>query len=235
MEKSRSKLYLIPSLIHEEAFNSLPSSVLEAAKDCQVFFVENERSARRFLKSIWKEMIIDNYNWVPIHKAETEVIAQLGSYIKQGKNIGIISEAGCPAVADPGQILVEAAHRFGAEVSPIVGPSSILLALMGSGLNGQTFMFNGYLPIQNLEKVNAIKSLEDLSRHRKCTMILIETPYRNNAMMDSLLKNLKPTTRLSIAVNLTSSNQQIMTMTVLDWRRNIPTFQKEPAIFSFLA
>jgi 16S rRNA (cytidine1402-2'-O)-methyltransferase len=235
MEKTRSKLYLVPSLIHEEAFDSLPPSILTAVKDCQVFFVENERSARRFLKSIWREMVIDDYAWIVIHKAEGEVIAQLGNYIKQGKNIGIISEAGCPGVADPGQMLVEAAHRFGAEVCPIVGPSSILLALMGSGLNGQTFMFNGYLPIQNLEKINAIKSLEDLSRHRKCTMILIETPYRNNAMMDSLLKNLKPTTRLSIALNLTSKNQKIMTMTILDWRRNIPTFQKEPTIFSFLA
>src|SRR6476660_1264137 len=126
MEKSRSKLYLIPSLIHEDAFNTLPSSVLEAVKDCQVFFVENERSARRFLKSIWKEMVIDNYSWVTIHKAESEVIAQLGTHMKQGKNIGIISEAGCPGVADPGQLLVEAAHKFGAEVSPIVGPSSIL-------------------------------------------------------------------------------------------------------------
>lgn len=229
------KVYLIPSLLSEQAFNSLPAAVMEAVKDCQVFFVENERSARRFLKSIWKEMVIDDYGWVTIHKAETEVIAQFGNYIKQGKNIGIISEAGCPGVADPGQILVEAAHRFGAEVMPIVGPSSILLALMGSGLNGQTFMFNGYLPIQNLEKINAIKSLEDLSRHRKCTMLLIETPYRNNAMMDSLLKNLKPTTRLSVAVNLTAENQRITTMTVLDWRRNVPTFQKEPAIFSFLA
>ncbi|HSB94617.1 MAG TPA: SAM-dependent methyltransferase [Flavitalea sp.] len=235
MEKNRSNLYLIPSFIHADAMDSLPASVLSAVKDCQVFFVENERSARRFLKSIWKEMVIDDYSWITIHKAEAEVTAQLGNYIKQGKNIGIISEAGCPGIADPGQILVEAAHRFGAEVRPIVGPSSILLALMASGLNGQTFMFNGYLPIQNLERINAIKSLEDLSRHRKCTMLLIETPYRNNAMMDSLLKNLKPTTRLSIALNLTSKNQQIMTMTVLDWRRNVPTFQKEPAIFSFLA
>lgn len=235
MEKQKCQVYLIPSLLNEEATETIPPYVLDAVKDCQVFFVENERSARRYLKSLWRDMVIDHYHWVAIHKAEQEVISQFANYIKEGRNIGIISEAGCPGVADPGQILVEAAHRHGAVVKPLVGPSSILLALMGSGLNGQQFMFNGYLPIDAAEKVKAIRSLEELSAKRNCTMLLIETPYRNNQMMESLLKTLRPNTRLSIAVNLTGKSQQIMTQSVQEWKKQTPVFQKEPAIFSFLA
>lgn len=235
MEKQTSQVYLIPSLLSEEATETIPAYVLDAVKDCQVFFVENERSARRYLKLLWREMVIDNYQWVTIHKAEQEVISQLSQYIREQKNIGIISEAGCPGVADPGQLLVEAAHRYGAVIKPLVGPSSILLALMGSGLNGQQFMFNGYLPIDAGEKAKAIRSLEELSAKRNCTMLLIETPYRNNQMMESLLKTLRPNTRLSIAVNLTGKSEQIRTHSVAEWKKQVPVFQKEPAIFSFLA
>ena len=127
----------------------LPAYISDAVKDCQVFFVENERSARRYLKMIWKEIVIDLCEWHTIHKAEKEVAAKFVSILKAGKNIGIISEAGCPGIADPGQLLVEKAHQINAPVKPLVGPSAILLALMASGMNGQHFQFNGYLPIDH--------------------------------------------------------------------------------------
>src|SRR5262245_8253238 len=138
---SNSTVYLIPSSLQESSAVTIPAYVLDAVKQCQVFFVENERSARRFLKLLWKEMVIDNYTWVLIDKNN---IASFKGYLREGKNIGIISEAGCPGVADPGQALAGAAHEAGAIIKPLVGPSSILLALMASGMNGQQFQFLGY-------------------------------------------------------------------------------------------
>src|SRR5690606_10435384 len=155
----------------------------DAAKNCHAFFVENERTARRFLKSLWKEMVIDDYQWYAIHKAESAVMQAFINTVKDGKNVGILSEAGCPGIADPGQILVEAAQDLGAVVRPLVGPSSLLLALMASGMNGQQFCFNGYLPIDGGKRAASIKELELESSKKSCTQIFIETPYRNNAMM----------------------------------------------------
>lgn len=137
------KVYLIPTVLHEEALQTIPSYILDAVKDCSVFFVEQEKTARRFLKKLWREMVIDDYQWFAIHKAEAAVRSQFVQFLKEGKNIGIISEAGCPGVADPGQVLVEAAQAMNAVVKPLVGPSSILLALMASGMNGQCFQKNG--------------------------------------------------------------------------------------------
>ena len=136
-------VYLIPSFLYDDAIETIPAYVVEVVKNCQVFFVENERSARRYLKKLWREMVIDDYQWFTIHKAEQEVQDQFIRLSKEGKNIGIISEAGCPGIADPGQILVEAAQKINATIKPLVGPSSILLALMASGMNGQCFQFNG--------------------------------------------------------------------------------------------
>lgn len=231
MQNNKSIVYLIPSVIHETATETIPAYVLNAVKDCQVFFVENERSARRYLKSIWKEMVIDDYHWVTIHKAEEQVRKEFRDHIKQSKNIGIISEAGCPGVADPGQILVDTAHRAGALVKPLVGPSSILLALMASGLNGQQFMFKGYLPIDHTQRLKSIRSLEEYSMHNHCTMIFIETPYRNNQFLETLVKNCKPSTKLCIAVNITAPNESIHTKTILEWKQSLPVLPKEPAIF----
>src|ERR1700710_2485067 len=135
------KVYLIPSFIDEENLQTIPPYILDAVKECNVFFVENERSARRYLKQLWKEMIIDNYEWHTIHKAEEEVKDAFKKSLQRGMTIAIISEAGCPVVAAPGQVLVEAAHEMGAKVKPFVGPSSVLLALMASGMNGQSFQF----------------------------------------------------------------------------------------------
>jgi 16S rRNA (cytidine1402-2'-O)-methyltransferase len=212
------QLYLIPTFLDEHALAPLPAYILDAVKECQVFFVENERSARRYLKMLWKEMVIDNYQWYTIHKAEEEVKATFRQKLKEGKTIGIISEAGCPGVADPGGILTAAAHEAGAIVKPLVGPSSILLALMASGLNGQQFRFSGYLPVDNTARTKALRDLEAESQRLNCTQIFIETPYRNNQLLGSILAACKPATRLCIAVNLTGPAEYIRTLPIAQWR-----------------
>ena len=222
---------LIPSLLHEEGVNAIPSYIIDAVKNCQVFFVENERTARRYLKQLWKEIVIDNYEWFVINDDTT----QFKQKIKQGKNIGIISEAGCPGVVDPGQQLIAVAHEMNVEIKPLVGPNSILLALMASGMNGQQFQFVGYLPIDNHERNKAIKELESESKKKNCTQIFIETPYRNNQMLEALLKNCNPATRLCIAVDLTGKTEWIKTKTIEDWRKEKVGIHKRLAIFLLLA
>ena len=255
-------LYLIPCYLDPQAMAPLPAYLLDAVKTCQVFFVENERSARRYLKALWKEMVIDDYEWYTIHKAEEEVRSVFRQKLKEGKTIGILSEAGCPGIADPGQLLTETAHQAGAPVRPLVGPSSILLALMASGLNGQQFRFAGYLPVDNAGRAKAIKELEAESQRLNCTQIFIETPYRNNQLLETLLATCRPTTRLCIAANLTSPAEYIRTQTVAEWNKlrpaiaantpdesggpnrpatpvaapgHLPNLHKQPAIFCFLA
>jgi len=224
-------VYLIPSFLDEEGIDALPAYLLDAVKESEVFFVENERSARRFLKKIWKEMDIDRYPWFVIHKAEETLRQEFIQQIKKGKQIAIISEAGCPGIADPGQILVAAAQEAGARIKPLVGPSSILLALMASGMNGQHFQFHGYLPIDGADRMRRIKELESLSRREGSAQLFIETPYRNLSMMDSLLKTCSGTTRLCIAVNLTGKGESIQTRTIDAWRHDFPDINKQPAIF----
>ncbi len=228
---SVGKVFLIPTVLHEEALETIPTYILDAVKDCQIFFVENEKTARRFLKKIWKEMVIDDYQWFAIHKAEEEVKQQFIQLLKQGKNIGIISEAGCPGVADPGQILVDTAQHIHATVKPLVGPSSILLALMASGMNGQNFQFIGYLPIDSLERKNAIKELENYSHKKNSTQIFIETPYRNNQLIKELLATCREETKLCIAVDITASSESIKTKTIKEWKTSVPDFHKRLAIF----
>jgi len=225
------KVYLIPSFIDEENLQTIPLYVLEAVQACNVFFVENERSARRYLKQLWKDMVIDAYEWYTIHKAEQEVKEIFKKSLQRGVTIGIISEAGCPGVADPGQVLVDAAHALGATVKPLVGPSSILLALMASGMNGQSFQFSGYLPIDTAERIKALKDLEMESAKKNCTQIFIETPYRNNQLTESICKTLKATTRLCIAADLTGAGEYIKTKTIADWKNKLPDIHKRPAIF----
>ena len=147
-----STVYLVPSVLDETATHTIPSYIIDAVKNCNVIFAENERTARRFLKSICKEIVIDDYEWFAIHKAEEEQKNNFRKKISEGKNIAIISEAGCPGIADPGQVLIEVAQQMNAIVKPLVGPSSILLALMASGMNGQHFEFVGYLPIRSEER-----------------------------------------------------------------------------------
>ena len=225
-----STIYLIPTVLDEMATHTIPLYIIDAVKNCQVIFAENERTARRFLKSICKEIVIDDYEWFTIHKAEEEQLNSFKEKIKEEKNIAIISEAGCPGIADPGQKLVEAAHQSGAIVKPLVGPSSILLALMASGMNGQQFSFVGYLPIDIGERTKAIKELESRSE-KQGTQAFIETPYRNNQMLETLLKTCKPLTKICIAAELTSSTEYIKTKTVADWRKEKTDFHKKPVIF----
>ena len=228
-------IYLIPSFLSENAVETIPAYVLNAVKNCQVIFAENERTARRFLKSMNKEIVIDDYEWYAIHKAENEQITVLKQKIREGKNIAIISEAGCPGVADPGQILVNEAQKLNAEVKPLVGPNSILLALMASGLNGQHFSFLGYLPIDNMERIKKIKEIEEESAKRKCTQIFIETPFRNNKIIETLLQHCKPTTQLCIAAELTSSTEWIKTKSIADWNKEKVDLHKKPVIYLLMS
>ena len=230
-------VYLVPSVLDEKGIEAIPSSVSEAVKNCQVFFVENERTARRYLKLLWKEIVIDNYQWFTINNTSDLVFLSesFRQKLAEGKNIGIISEAGCPGVADPGQSLVAIAHEMNAEVKPLAGPSSILLALMASGMNGQQFQFVGYLPINKLERANSIRELEAESKKKACTQIFIETPYRNNQLAEALLQICKPTTRLCIAVELTSPGETVKTKTISQWRQNKPEIHKSPAVFLLYA
>ena len=223
-------VYLIPSLLHEEGLQSIPPYIIDAVKQCQVLFVENERTARRYLKKLAKEIVIDDYEWFTMI-VDDDTTKAFRKKIKEGKTIGIISEAGCPGIADPGQQLVAIAHELNIEVRPLVGPNSILLALMASGMNGQQFKFNGYLPIKDHERNKMIKELESESAKKNCTQIFIETPYRNNQLLDALLSICQPSTKICIAVDLTSDKEFIKTKTVVDWKESKSDIHKRPAIF----
>lgn len=225
------KLYLIPTVLHDDALETIPAYILDAVKDCSVFFVENDKTARRFLKKLWREMVIDDYQWYIIHKAEESVKRSFVQLLQSGKNIGIISEAGCPGVADPGQILVEAAQAINIAVKPLVGPSSILLSLMASGMNGQCFQFHGYLPIDSLERKKKIKELEADSQKRNCTQIFIETPYRNNPLIKEVLDSCKDDTRFCIAADITAPSENIRTQSIKKWKQQVPDIHKRLAIF----
>lgn len=227
----QSKIYLIPTVLADDALHTIPSYVLDSIKKCEIFFVENEKTTRQYFKKLWKEMIIDNYQWYNIHKAEDSVKNTFANYIKQGKNIGIVSEAGCPCIADPGQILVGVAQKLNAKIVPLVGPNSILMALMASGLNGQSFQFVGYLPIDNLEKKKKIKELESYSSKNNTTQIFIETPYRNNQLLKDILENCNGNTQLCIAANISSSTENIDTKTIEQWKKTKCDFHKIPTIF----
>ncbi|MET0465816.1 MAG: SAM-dependent methyltransferase [Chitinophagaceae bacterium] len=240
MEKG--SVYLVPSLLDENGINAIPLYIAEAIQKCQVMFVENERTARRFLKQFWRErlpegseIIIDHYEWFTIHKAEESVRNSFRQKLTEGKNIAILSEAGCPGVADPGQLLVAVAQEMNATVVPLVGPSSILLALMASGMNGQQFRFAGYLPIDNAQRIKAIKDLEADSIKNNCTQIFIETPYRNNQMIEVILKHASSSSRLCIAVDLTGEKEWVKTKTVAEWKKETVDIHKRPAIFLLMA
>jgi len=177
-------------------------------------------------------MVIDNYEWQLIDDKAAGIFTQL---IKEGKSIGIVSEAGCPGVADPGQELVTIAQQKGVVVKPLVGPNAVLLALMASGLNGQRFHFHGYLPIDNHERSKAIRELESESLKKDCTQIFIETPYRNNQVMEALLTHCRPSTRLCVAVDLTGNNEWIKTRSIAGWQQDKTDIHKRPAIFLIYA
>ncbi len=225
-------VFLIPAPLHSETTAVIPPYVIDAIKQCKIFFVENERTTRRYFKKCWKEMVIDDYAWHTIDEASTK--ANFLKALQTGDPIGIVSEAGCPGVADPGQELIAIAHQQGASVKPLVGPSSILLALMASGGNGQQFHFAGYLPIEEKAREKTIRQLESAAKKENVTQLFIETPYRNNQLLSSLLKELQPNTRLCLAVDLTAPGEWVRTKTVAEWKKQLPELHKLPVIFLIL-
>ncbi|MBI5371891.1 MAG: SAM-dependent methyltransferase [Sphingobacteriales bacterium] len=230
-----STVYLIPAALQEDGLTAIPSYITDSIRQCAVFFVENERTTRRYFKQLWKtclpgqDIVIDDYEW--INMTEDHATALFREKLKEGKIIGIVSEAGCPGVADPGQALVAIAQEMNVAVKPLVGPSSILLALMASGMNGQQFKFNGYLPIDNQQRVKALKELEAESAKKNCTQLFIETPYRNNQLIEAVLKTGHPNSLFCIAVDLTGPTEWVKTKTIAQWQKEKPELHKRPAIF----
>lgn len=227
-------LYLIPCTLGNTPVEQvLPAYNRSIILGIHHFVVEEVRTARRFLKSVDKSIDIDAITFCPMGKhADPNLFRQYLEPLVKGEPVGVISEAGCPAIADPGANLVAIAHGLGLHVVPLVGPSSIILSLMASGFNGQNFAFHGYLPIGASERTAAIKRMETLAHTEKQTQIFIETPYRNGQMFQELLKTCRPQTRLCIAAGITCPEEFIRTRTIQDWRKEqLPDLRKVPAIF----
>lgn len=231
----KAKLYLVPIPIADDALHTLSEEVNTITLGLRYYFVENVRTARRFLKALHPSIVIDDITFSEIDKHTGPDMHLLKDWLAKGYEIGIMSEAGCPGIADPGSVLVQKAHEYNAEIIPLTGPNSIVLALMASGLNGQSFAFNGYLPLKEPDRSRKLKELEQLSAKEKQTQIFIETPYRNNALLDELLKHCKDNTLLCIAQNITGKDAYIKTLHVSMWKRNKPVLAKAPAAFLLLA
>ena len=229
----RGNLYLIPTTLGDnEPLEVLPISIKRAIENINYFIVENEKTARRFIKKISPRKSQPTLHIELLNKyTEPSSIPAFLNPCEQGEDIGILSEAGCPGIADPGSDVVAIAHEKGIKVIPLVGPSSILLALMASGLNGQSFAFNGYLPIDSKERKSEIKAMEKLSREKDQTQIFIETPYRNDALYAEFLKTLSKNTMLCIASDITLPTEQITTKTVAQWKTTEVSLHKRPSIF----
>jgi 16S rRNA (cytidine1402-2'-O)-methyltransferase len=227
-------LYLIPTILADDtAPQVLPPQIGTQVAALSYFLVENARTARRFIKSVAPAQIIEELRISVIDKDSTE--AQIQAALKPvlaGQDAGVMSEAGCPGIADPGAELARAAHTLGIKVVPLVGPSSLLLALMASGMNGQSFTFHGYLPIERSRRTAAIKQIEKLALAQHQTQLFIETPYRNMQMLEDLLSQLHSATRLCIAASLTATNEYIRTDTIAGWKKaGLPEIHKQPAVF----
>ena len=215
---------------------SLPDSIASHIQEINVFIVENVRSARRFIKKVYPEKDIDNTIFYAFGKHDKLNLEEdFLSHILNGENVGVISEAGLPCVADPGSEIVAYAHDFKINVLPLVGPSSILLALIASGLNGQNFVFHGYLPIDKKERERKIKQMESNSRKENQSQIFMETPYRNHQLLDAIIKNSSNKARLCIATNITLSSENIKTKTIEEWKNTKLDIHKKPTIFLLLA
>ncbi len=230
----KGTLYLIPAALGENAPpESLPAMNFQTIRHIRCFIVEDVRSARRFLKKHMPDIVIDHLNFHLLNEhTPKEDIAGLLDALESGADAGLISEAGMPCIADPGAALVDLAHQAGITVKPLTGPSSIFLALAASGFNGQRFAFSGYLPVDKRDRTAKIRELENEAHQKEATQIFIETPYRNLQLLDSLLHNLKASTKLCIAVNLTQPDELIMSYPVNEWKKlKTPNIQKRPAVF----
>ena len=229
----KATLYLIPVTLGDtEHSRALPAYNREVILSLKHFIVENVRTARRFLKKMEPSIVIDELNFSELNEhTSPEKIVDMLAPLETGESVGVISEAGCPAVADPGADLVAVAQRKGYRVTPLVGPSSILMALMASGFNGQRFAFQGYLPVDAAKRIERMKVLEARMYAEEETQIFIETPYRNNKLLEDFIRVCKPSTRLCIASNITCDDEFIRTRPVKEWARNMPDLKKKPAIF----
>jgi 16S rRNA (cytidine1402-2'-O)-methyltransferase len=228
------KLYLLPVPLGDDADpkDVLPETVARSIEFIDYYIVENEKTARRFIKAILPTKKQPDLKLSVLNK-HTEA-SEHNAFIQpclEGKNVGLMSEAGCPGVADPGAAIVKIAHEKGIQVVPLVGPSSILLAIMASGMNGQSFAFNGYLPIDKGDKKTALKNFEKLSEDKSQSQLFIETPYRNNKLMEDLLAMLQPNTHLCIAADITLPTEFIKTKTVAQWKKEKPDLHNRPCIF----
>ena len=230
---NKGKLYLIPTILGEGTQEgTLPPSISKAIQEIDVFIVENLRTARRHIKQLDREKNIDATTFYSYGKHDTLNLEQdFLPHILSGQDVGLLSEAGLPCVADPGSEIVAYAHDFQIDVVPFVGPSSILLALMASGLNGQNFAFTGYLPIDKSERTKTIRQLEKLIKKTGQTQIFMETPYRNNQLIEALLKTCSNNTKLCIASDITLSTENIKTQTIDEWKQTDINIHKKPAIF----
>lgn len=229
------KVYLIPTVLSADALFSIPAYITAIAQQLRVFYVEHERTARRYLKALDRNINIDELQLLPMNENQPPDTALAKKLLLAGTDIGVLSEAGCPAIADPGHLVVQAAHSIDARVIPMVGPNSMLLALMASGMNGQNFQFTGYLPIKGPERGKALRQLEEESERKKQTQLFIETPYRNNQLLKDILDHCKDHTRLCIAADITGPEEYIKTKTVREWRKALPDLHKRPAIFLLYA
>ncbi|MEJ1222175.1 SAM-dependent methyltransferase [Sediminicola sp. 1XM1-17] len=227
------KLYLIPTTLGDnEPLEVLPISIKRAIEQIDYYIVENEKTARRFIKKIYSKKSQPDLHIELLNKfTEPEAIPTFLEPCLEGHHVGIISEAGCPGIADPGADVVRIAHQKGIQVVPLVGPSSILLALMASGMNGQSFTFNGYLPIDGSERKSAIKRMEKISREQNQSQIFIETPYRNDKLMADLLRTLSSGCMVCVACDITLPTEYIATKSVLEWQKITLDLHKRPTIF----
>lgn len=227
-------LFLIPTILaHDTQETVLPPQIKAVVSELNVFFVEELRTARRFISSLKLDKVIDDIIFYELNK-DTPHDQTLVQLKKLKTDAGIISEAGCPGVADPGAVAVGFAHQLGYKVVPLVGPSSILMALMASGFNGQSFTFNGYLSIDKQLRIKSLKDLEQIGKKKQQTQIFMETPFRNNQLLEDILQNLNSETLLCIACNVTAEDEFIKTLRVKDWRKSKPDLHKKPTIFLLL-
>lgn len=230
-------LYLIPTpLADDTADFVLPPTIREVIEKTDVYFVENVRTARRFISGLKTNRVIDETTFFDLDKdtPPADTRRQIQELMERKRNAGVLSEAGCPGVADPGAVVVGMAHTLGWRVEPLVGPSSIVLALMASGMSGQSFVFHGYLPIEKQDRVRAIRFLEKEAQERLQTQIFMETPYRNDALFADVVANCHPNTRLCIACNLTAPDAFVRTLTIRDWKKQVPDLRKKPTVFLLL-